>query len=132
MKKINKVEKYSIRKDYFYFVEESADMFSAWIGKEDYGLMLFVVGEPKKLTSKDEFLGFLEEDAESNLVLFCAEFNEVLGENEEAKVLAEYKAECSEIASQLSAEGKPAWGADYELRVEDLRKWYKEQYPNIF
>lgn len=59
------------------------------------------------------------------------DINTLEWEAEEDPVAA-FRRECEEIADRLSAEGKPSWGADYELQVEDLRRWYKEQYPDAF
>ena len=59
------------------------------------------------------------------------DINTLEWEEEESPVAA-FRRECGEIADRLSAEGKPSWGADYELQVEDLRRWYKEQYPDVF
>lgn len=43
----------------------------------------------------------------------------------------EYQEECEGIAKQCVAEGYPSHGSNYELRCENLRKWYDEQIKQI-
>ncbi len=47
-------------------------------------------------------------------------------ENGLSGVYSQYKQECEDIAEQCEAEGYPGNGENYELRVENLRKYYPE------
>lgn len=42
-----------------------------------------------------------------------------------------YQEECQEIAEQCEAEGYPSNGSNYELRCENVRKYYDEQIADI-
>lgn len=42
------------------------------------------------------------------------------------EVYDKYLAECEEIAEQCEAEGYPAHGSNYDLRVEALEEFYPE------
>ena len=44
------------------------------------------------------------------------------------RLMKEFQEACEEIARECEAEGYPAYGSNYELRVEAL----KESYPELF
>lgn len=55
-----------------------------------------------------------------------------MDQNNLDEIYAQFREECRDIAQQCSEEGYPDHGSNYDLRVEDLRNWYREQYPDAF
>ncbi len=48
------------------------------------------------------------------------------------EVMKAYQQELRDIADQCEAEGLPSNGSTFELRADDVREWYAEQYPEYF
>ena len=55
---------------------------------------------------------------------------------ERENILAEYRAELDAVRDRLEEEVREgyrqAYDADFELEAEEIRKWYAEQYPDLF
>lgn len=90
MKKINeRTERYDIRDGFFYVVIESENSYEAFIGWRQsfngllYGVMSGCDGALKENTSEKVYLDFLEQDAESNIMLFLSENLELADQNPE-------------------------------------------------
>lgn len=48
------------------------------------------------------------------------------------EVYNQYKKECEEIAEQCEAEGYPAYGSNYELRVDNIEQYYPELFEEYY
>lgn len=128
----NKMTRYDLWSGWHVTVEETPTEFNAWLNIEGYGVADYMFGSLKEnwhydgpvTITKKEFLEMVSENARDYIRTFCEKYPEA------AEV--QFRHECEEIADRLSAKGKPSYGTDYDLQVEDLRRWYEEQYPEAF